>query len=866
MKHSNPPCLLTWLLLRISDSLYDPTIVGDYEEIYREMVTKNGVKMARSWYISQVMKSLPMFFANLVFGGVAMFKNYLKLAYRNILRHKRYAFLNILGLTIGLAACLLIASYVILELSYDKMHPSFNRIYRINGLIPFGGEELHNAVVGAPLGPAVEESIPEIEVSIRVLRRSNMPVQVENRDFKETKVFFAEQDLLKVFSVPLVRGDYRSALEAPFTVIIDESLARKYFGKEDPIGKTIRMTLQKTFNFQISGVMKNMPSNTVLKRSLIASFATLDQAYGDALRKWVSWGNITTFVRLIPGADVKTVDSKITALARSYLSEDEKDASYYLQPLRQIYINKTDHGMNNDLDNSGSLTRLHIFSAVALLILLIAAINFINLSTAKISGRLKEVGVRKTCGAMRSHLVKQFLMESLLLTSIAMALGLVLFTLFKPRLDIYLGKHLNLSVLTTPWILPSIAGMILLVGFLAGSYPAFYLSSFQAAVIFRSNVSRGPSKTVLRRILVGIQFFIAGILIVCTLVVFKQVHYSETKDLGFNQNNLILLEIRDAARLKNLDIIKNQILRQTGALAVSSIDNFPNAQNRNISNIRLEGQTEEESKIFQTIETDLDFVPILGLKLEMGRNFEKGRIGDRDTVLINEKAAKSLDLENPIGSFLVRSDKTYQIIGMLEDWNTNSIHSRIFPTVLFLSDETAGELIIRLPSEENQAVISRIKRLMSELTPEQIFDFAYISDLHHQSYDEDRRLASLLISFCLLTVFVACLGIFGLAAYSTEQRTKEIGIRKVLGSSITKIILLFTRSYARWVFTANLLAWPVAYYFVNKWLQSFAFKTKVGFGPFLFAGLITLAVALISVIFQTLKAALAAPVDSLRYE
>ncbi len=362
------------------------------------------------------------------------------------------------------------------------------------------------------------------------------------------------------------------------------------------------------------------------------------------------------------------------------------------------------------------------------------------------------------------------------------------------------------------------------------------------------------------------QFFIAGALIVCTLIVFKQVRYSETKDLGFNKDNLIILSNRDASRLKNSNLIKSQILSRTGALAAASIENFPSSQNRSISYIRIEGQTEEEGKLLQSLEADADFVPVMGLKLLAGRNFDEGRTSDRETVLINKTAAESLGLEVPIGSFLYRGDKAFKIVGMLEDWNTNSIHSRIYPTVLFHSDETAAEIIVRLPSEGNQDVIFRIKETMNEIAPEQIFNFTYISDLHLRAYGGERRLASLLISFCVLTVFVACLGIFGLAAYSTEQRTKEIGIRKVLGSSVTNIIFLFTKSYARWVIVANLFAWPAAYFVVNKWLQAFAFRTKIGFGPFLAAGLITLAVALISVIYQTLRAALAAPVDSLRYE
>jgi putative ABC transport system permease protein len=830
------------------------------------MTNEYGFRSARSWYRSQVVKSLPMFAANLIYGSANMLNNYLKLAYRNILRHKRYAFLNIIGLAVGLAACLLMASYVIHELSFETMYPDKDRIFRINGRIPMGGQVLLNAVVAPPFGPAVEEAVPEIEESVRILRRHNIPVRIEERDFKEKKMFFAGQEILEVFAIPLLRGDPKTALEAPFTVIIDETLAGKYFGNENPFGKTIQLTLQKTHEFQVTGIMKNMPSNTALRTPMIASFVTLHQTYGEAITKWESWGMITTFVRLQRNADPKAIDEKITAVAQSHLDENQKDASYYLQPLDKIYINNAAQGMNNDLDNSGSITRLYIFSAVALLILLIATINFINLSTAKIAGRLKEVGIRKTCGAMRSHLIKQFLMESLLLTSIAMGLGLLLFSVFKPRLDLYLGKTLNLGVLSTPWILPSVVAVILIVGILAGSYPAFFLSRFQAAVIFRSGVPRGPSKSGLRRVLVGVQFFIAGALIVCTLIVLKQVQYSETKDLGYNKDNLIVLNNREASRIKNASVVKERILSQTGALAAASVDNFPTAQNRNISTIRIEGQTEEKGMIVQSLEVDEDFIPSMELKISAGRNFELGRAADKESILLNKMAVQNLGLEDPIGKFLYRGEKAYRIIGILEDWNTNSIHSRIYSTVLFHADESAGDLVVRLPSERNQEVISRIRQVVYGLYPEQIFDYAYVDDLHFRSYDKERRLASLLISFCQLTVFVACLGIFGLAAFSTEQRTKEIGIRKILGSSVSAIVMMFTGKYVRWVIVANLLAWPAAYFAANKWLQAFAFRTPIGLGPYIIAGFMTLAVALLSVIFQTLKAALSNPADSLRYE
>ncbi len=862
MKSTKPPSAASWLLSRLSG----PSVVGDYEEIFQEMAKEYGKRSACSWYWSQVLKSIPMFAVNFVYGSTSMIKSYFKLAYRNIIRQKRYAILNIIGLAVGLAACLLMASYVIHELSFETMHPNKDRIYRINGRIPYGGQVLLNAIVAPPFGPAVEESVPEIEESIRLLNQHNFPVQIEDRHYRENLMLFAEQEILEVFDIPLLHGDLKSALEAPFTVIIDETLARKYFGDENPIGKTLRLTFQNTLEFHVTGIMKKMPSNTVLRTPMIASLASLLKTYGEAAEQWNSWGTVTTFVRLQKGADPAVVNEKITEVARSHLNEDEKDASYYLQPLDKIYINYAARGMNNDLDNSGDISRLYIFSGVALLILIIAAINFINLSTAKISGRLKEVGIRKTCGASRSHLVKQFLMESLLLTTIAMGLGLILFSLFKPRLDIYLGKALNLNVLSTPWILPTVAAMVIIVGFFAGSYPALFLSRFQAAVIFRSGVPRGPSKSGLRRILVGTQFFIASVLIVCTIVVFKQVRYSKTKDLGFNKDNLIVVNNREASRLENAPMVKEQIISRTGALAVSSVDSFPSSQNRSISTIQIEGQREEQGKIVQSLEVDEDFIPTMELNLIAGRNFEYGRTADKEAVLINETAARNIGLKDPVGQFLFRSDKAYRIIGIVEDWNTNSIHSRIYPIVLFHADETAGEIIIRLPSNKNQVVISRIREVFSSLYPQQIFDYAYVDELHLRAYEEERRLASLLISFCQLTVFVACLGIFGLAAHSTEQRTKEIGIRKVLGSSVASIVVLFTGKYLRWVIAANVMAWPVAYFTANKWLQAFAFRTAIGVSPFVMAGLMTLFVAQLSVIFQTLKVALSNPVESLRYE
>jgi len=866
MTNDRPPRFAAWIVHRISGPEERISIVEDYDEMYQEVFRTRGPNAARSWYWSQALRSVPMFLVRSVWGSCAMLNNYFKLGLRNIRKHKRFALLNIIGLAVGLASCLLMAGYVIHELSFETMHPFNDRIYRVNGRIPMGGRILHNAVVSAPFGPAAEESIPEIEASVRILRRHYVPVGIEDQVFKEQKMFFTEQAFLEAFNVPLLRGSRSTALEAPFSMILGESLARKYFGDQDPLGRTVRLTLGQTIEFQVTGVMRDMPSNTVLRTPMIASFATLYQTHREAMTHWESWGSFTTFFRLTAGADPSSVETKLTELAHSHLPEDAQDASYYLQPLGSIYIGRAGRNMNNDLDNSGSLTRIYIISGIALLILVVAAINFINLSTAKISGRLKEVGIRKTCGAVRSHLINQFMMESLLLTSAAMGMGLLLFSLFKPRLDLCLGKSLSLGILSTPWILPTVAGMVLAVGLLAGSYPAMFLSRFPAAVVFRFGNPRGPSKSGMRRVLVGFQFFVAVVLIICTLFVLKQVKYSEAKNLGYDHDNLIVLSYRDANRLRNADAVKSQIQGRSGIVSIASVDRFPSAQNRSISTIRTAAARDEEGIIAQSMEVDEDFMATLGLQLIEGRNFEPGRTADRQSVLINETAARALEMENPLGTTIFRADKSFQIVGILKDWHTNSIHAPIYPMVIFRSDETAAEFVIRLPSEGSQEVLATVREVWSEIMPGQIFDYAYVDDLHLRAYDSERRLASLLISFCELTVFVACLGIFGLAAYSTEQRTKEIGIRKVLGSSVAALLFLLSQSYVRWVLAANILAWPIAYGLVNRWLQAFAYRAAISLGPFLLAALLALTVALFSVLYQTLKAALTSPVRSLRYE
>lgn len=795
-----------------------------------------------------------------------MWRNYLVTAFRSLQRNKQFSLLNIFGLAVGLAACLLMTSYVIHELSFDRSHVLGDRIFRINGNVPFNGDMLHNAVVAAPLGPAVKETIPEIEAGVRLLRLFDSPIRVEDRDFKERLIFAAEPQFLEVFTIPLRQGNPKTALAEPFTAVIDETLGRKYFGDRDPVGRTLQIRLGQAQEVRVTGVMKDMPSNTVLKQSMILSYATIERVFGDRTTKWEAWGSTTTFVLLRSGADPQAVQKKITAAVLPHLGADEQTTFFDLQPLRRIYLDNAAKGMNNDLDNSGSLTRVAVFSAIALLIMIVAAINFINLSTAKVARRMKEVGVRKTCGAGRGSLIRQFLFESVILTAISMFLGLGFFELFKPRLEAFLGKTLSVGILTTPGMLAVVGAVIVVVGFLAGSYPAFYLSRFPATAMFRPGSGSGSSKSALRRTLVVSQFIIAIALTATTLVVLKQVRFAETKDLGFDRNGLIVLRNETARARKNALLLKDEILRGTPAISAASIAWLPSDQSRSISGFRVEGRAEEKAITAQTLSFDADFVPTMGLRLVAGRNFEAGRTADADGVLINETAVKAFKLKDPVGSRLMRENRFVRVLGVLKDWHTNSIHSEIYPVVVYPSDESAAELVVRLPRDRRENALAEIRAVWARLLPGQTLDLEFVDDVLAQAYKGEQRLAVLLVSFCVLTVFVACLGIFGLASFSAEQRTKEIGVRKVLGASVLGLTVLLSRSFTRWVLLANVVAWPAAYFAARQWLSGFAYRTPMGPGPFLLAGLLALAIAFASVVYQTMKAALADPIQSLHYE
>jgi len=790
-----------------------------------------------------------------------------KMGWRSLRRDRLFSSLNIVGLAVGLAGCLLISGYVVHELSFERMHIRKDRIFRVNAEVPFGKQRFINAAVCAPFAPAAKETIPEVEETVRIRRMHGISIRAGEKDFKEEMIFLADPSFFRVFTMPLLRGDPETALAEPFTVVIDERFARKCFGSEDPVGRTLRFRIGDTFDFKVTGVMKNAPTNTVLNRPVVASYASMAGIDSKEISSWSGWGMTTTFLLLRPGADSRAVEAKVGALMKARLGPKESEGlKHFLQLLPRIYLDQARMGVSNDLSSAGNVTQIAVFSTIALLILLVAVINFINLSTAKIARRMKEVGVRKTCGARRAELVRQFLTESILVAAGAMALGLVLFGLFKPRLDAYLGRSISLDLFSGAGLNLIIVGLVLAVGILAGAYPAFFLSRFSAAAVFRPGASSRASKAGLRRVLVICQFFVAVAMIASTLVVLKQIRFSENKDLGFDAKNLVLLQIPDARRSKNADLLKTEILSRTKARSAAAIAFLPSGQSRGLSIFQLENSPQAPGVQAQTLSFDPDFIPTFGLKIAAGRNFEPGRTAEGEGILVNETAVRAFGLADPIGRTIFREGKPLKIVGVVRDWHTNSLHSRIEPVVMTRSEETAGSLIVRIPRENGPAVLGQIREVWRRLLPGQTYDPVYVDETMVEAYVAEKRLGTILVSFCALTIFVACLGIFGLASFIAEQRTKEIGVRKILGADSASIARLLSKTFVRWVAIAAIPAFPVAFLAVSKWMSGFAYRTSIGAGPFLLAGLAALAVALLSISIQTIRAAMADPIKSLRYE
>jgi putative ABC transport system permease protein len=792
-----------------------------------------------------------------------MLRNYIKSAIRSLTRQKLYTAINVLGLAIGLAACLLIIGYINNELGFENCHQNKDRIYRIDGLYALGNSRVSMASIMPAVGPAVRESFAEVERLVRIRRLWTVPIEfMDDGIVEEREGLAAEPELLRIFTLPLKEGNPRTALEAPFSVIISEELAKLHFGNQSALGRTIRA--RDEFDLQITGVFERIPANTQLRTDFVVSYSTLDKIGMDT-KSWTELFQDYTYVLLREGADPAETEQKIPSLLTQHLGEDKaKSYILQLQPLGQIYLYSD---LSYELPPNGDPAYIYLFGCVAFLILLIASINFVNLSTARVSHRVREVGIRKVLGAFRPQLIKQFLSESILLTLISMAFGIALFEIAKPQLEAFLQRQLEIDLLGDPLLLLSILGLIIVVGVLSGSYPAFVLARFQPSFILRGEIFGTRSKSFLRRILVAFQFVIAIALLCVTFAVYRQIDYALSSDLGFDNKDVLLMEVGEEVSPEKQELIKEEILRSGLASSVTVADCAPGEPRHNLWGLRPEDKLDEEATFLHGMRVDPDYLSTFGIELVKGRNFSEEFATDAgNSVLINQVAVREFAIEEPIGFKFYLGDKAYETVGVVRDFHSHSFHEQILPMALFAAEKDKRLIAAKLPPDFTSQTLAEMEKIWSSIVGEIPFEYSFLEDVMSENYRDDRKLGTLFTVFSLLTVFVACLGLFGLSAFSAERRTKEIGIRKALGASVANIVRLLSKEIVLLVVIAGAVAFPIAYLAISRWLETFAYRTNITLTIFLLSGLVVLIIALATVSYQSIKAALANPVDSLRYE
>jgi putative ABC transport system permease protein len=813
--------------------------------------------------------------------------NYFKVAFRNLSRSRGYTLITLSGLAIGLAACLLAFLYIQDELSYDRFNDKAGRIFRIATRMVREGKEIHIVGAGAPVAKTLMEEFPEVENAVRFREEGSVKVKAGATVFREGKVIYSDRSFFDVFSVPLLAGDHQAVLTAPRTVVLSRTTAEKYFGAADPVGQTLRID-DKT-DWQVSGVFADIPRTSHFHFDFIVSLSTLDLAHDPSLASWLSL-SLQTYLLLRPGASAADLEAKLPLLFNTHLGPEIKQfmgismedfmakakmkLDYSLQPLAAIHLHSNYDG--GEFEPNGDIKYIYLFSAVSLFILILAVINFINLSTARSASRAKEVGLRKVLGSFRLDLVKQFLTESLILCLLALAVACLLLAVLLPLFNRLAAKELTLSALANPSALAAVMALTLLVTIMAGAYPAFVLSAFRPAAILRGHAGSGAGRGRLRRGLVVFQFAVSALMIIGTLVVFRQLHYIQNKRLGFDKEQVLILQHGQLLG-NHAETLKQEMLRSPRVVSATLSSYLPVPSSRSRLPIaRADNPNPKAAFPISFWRIDEDYIDTLGMKIVAGRNFSDQFSSDAPAVLINQAAARHFGLAAPLGQTLVIMDMDEKhpealipvpctIIGVVEDFHYESLREAIAPLVL-RRGQSRGNLVMRLKPGHAAAVIRTLKNQWTSLLPGEPFEYSFLDESFNALYTSEMRIGRIFAIFAALSVFIGCLGLFGLASFSAARRTKEIGVRKVLGASVHEMALLLARDYVLLVGLANLIAWPLAYYLMHRWLQNFAYRTIMSITLFLLSGLLGLAIALLTVGYQAIRAARANPVDSLRYE
>lgn len=798
-----------------------------------------------------------------------MIKNYLKITSRNILKHKGYSLINILGLAVGMVCCIVILQQVRYDLSYDNFNTKADRIYRLNIRANFTGESTLDASVSSgPSAPALMKKFPEVENFARI-DFDYTPFYEHNKKIQIDHALFADNSLFKLFDFKFREGDRNTALQDPYTAVITEETAHKLFGKDNPIGKIIHGKK----DYRITGVLKNIPGNSHLRFDMLLSMTEKVNRKRSNIHVWETF-NFRSYLLLKHNVDPKAFESKLPEFVRQNFSALTGKIELYLQPLPDTHLYSTAIQYDNLNSNKSDITYVYIFISIAFIVLLIACINFMNLSTARSARRATEVGIRKVVGAHRRQLLYQFLGESLFTAAIAFLIAIALIEVTKPIISSFFSAEISVNIFND-WILLVIyISIILCVGFLAGGYPALILSAFQPKDTLKGFTSRGGKGEFLRKLLVASQFVVAVILLTCAGFISRQMQYIQNKNLGYNKEQVLVGSMSGPIR-SNFDVFREKLMQNPAVTAVAASEfDINNILQRSL--FRIKGDSQNMQRMATNMRVDYDFLSFWGLKLVEGRDFSReftSDIGESGGYIINETLRDQLGWKTAVGKkFGVIDptsngpDKLGTVIGVVKDFNFASLHDKIGPLFLYMSSDHLDHISIRIRSEHMKETLAFLEKEWTNFAPGQPFNVRFMDGDFALQYKNDGRVGKIVSTFTALAIFVTCLGLLGLISFAAEQRTKEIGIRKTLGATTRSIVILLTKEIGRLIIIANIIAWPIAWYIVNRWLQNFAYRIEINWWMFALSGGITLIITLTTISFQAIKAATANTVKSLRYE
>lgn len=806
-----------------------------------------------------------------------MIKNYLLIAFRSALRNKAYTLINLLGLAIGITSSILILLFVLDELSFDRHNEHFGDIYRICIKGKIQGNEIEAALSNAPMGATLKSDFPEVEEFTRLFTFDGDPkVRYEEKIFIEENFYYVDSTFFNVFTAPVVYGNPEDMLSRPNTVVLTEEIARKYFGNEDPIGRFLQVG-QEERNFEVTGVVKGFPESSHFRFSMLGSMTSI------YLANWTQWlgNNNYTYIRLREGYDPDQLEEKFPELIAQHMGTELEEIlgltmeeffaagnayGYFLQPLKNIHLQSD---LQFEINPGGSRSSVIIFSVIALFLILIASINFMNLATASASRRATEIGIRKLAGAEKTRLVKQFIVESFLITVLALILAVVLVELFIPGFNNIAGKELQLKSLGTLRFIVGLLFIGIFVGFASGSYPAFFLSSFKPVDVLKSGAMRGARGATLRRVLVTFQFVVTIVLFICTILVNRQMNYLREKDLGFTKENLVVID-RIYVLEEQIEAFRQELLKNPSIRQVSLSSAVPGGLIGDNAYLP-EGAATNETHAINNIHADWYFQETYELEMVEGRWFQKEIPTDSSALILSEAAVTALSFDDPLNKRLYTQfgediEDPNHIIGVVKDFHFQSLHQEIRPLVILFNDGNNYQMTVKISGQATGKTISYIENIWNSFREQQPIHMNFLEEELAELYDNEEKTATIFNIFSVLAIFIAALGLLGLASFSAAQRTKELGIRKAMGASISSVLVSLSREYIWLILIATLLAWPLGYFFMKDWLQDYPSRVTLDPAVFVISSIMAFVIAAITVLLRVYQSAAANPVKSLRYE